>query len=135
MIQFLVHEKDDNVGVATVDIKTGEVAQGLFMDSQESVEMKSLHDIPLGHKIALTDLAVDQFGESGGLGVAPVIVGHHSLNGDAVVGVERDGTLEEGGAGVAFLVVVDLGVRESAVVVDHRVDVVEPDAFLAVPGF
>ena len=36
MIQFLVHEKADNVGVATVDIKAGETAQGLFMDSQES---------------------------------------------------------------------------------------------------
>ena len=60
MIQFLVHEKDDNVGVATVDIKTGEVAQGLYMDSQESIEMKTLQDIPLGHKIALNDLAADK---------------------------------------------------------------------------
>ena len=29
MIQFLVHEKDDTVGVATVDIKSGETAKGL----------------------------------------------------------------------------------------------------------
>jgi (2R)-sulfolactate sulfo-lyase subunit alpha len=28
MIQFLVHEKADNVGVATVDIKSGETARG-----------------------------------------------------------------------------------------------------------
>jgi len=59
MIQFLVHEKDDSVGVATVDIKAGETAEGLFMDSQEPVEVKTLSDIPLGHKIAMIDHHVD----------------------------------------------------------------------------
>ena len=53
MIQFLVHEKADNVGVATVDIKAGEKAKGLYMDSQKPVQVKALQDIPLGHKIAL----------------------------------------------------------------------------------
>jgi (2R)-sulfolactate sulfo-lyase subunit alpha len=59
MIQFLVHEKADTVGVATVDIKAGETASGLFMDSQEKVEVKAVHDIPLGHKIALVAQKVD----------------------------------------------------------------------------
>jgi (2R)-sulfolactate sulfo-lyase subunit alpha len=59
MIQFLVHEKADNVGVATVDIKAGETAKGLYMDSQEKIDVPALHDIPLGHKIALTDMNVD----------------------------------------------------------------------------
>lgn len=54
MIQFLVHEKDDTVGVATVDIKSGQTAKGLYMDTQDPVEVKALKDIPLGHKIALT---------------------------------------------------------------------------------
>ena len=53
MIDFLVHEKADTVGVATVDIKAGEQVQGLFMDTQEPLEMKALNNIPLGHKIAL----------------------------------------------------------------------------------
>ncbi|WP_461209837.1 UxaA family hydrolase [Desulfocurvus sp. DL9XJH121] len=53
MIQFLVHEKADSVGVATVDIKAGETAKGLYMDSQNAVEVKALDDIPLGHKIAM----------------------------------------------------------------------------------
>jgi (2R)-sulfolactate sulfo-lyase subunit alpha len=81
MIQFLVHEKGDNVGVATVDIKAGEVAQGLFMDSQESVEMKTLQDIPLGHKIALKDLVVDssviKYGADIGRVVAEIKAGAH----------------------------------------------------------
>ncbi len=58
MIQFLVHEKSDNVGVATVDLRAGETARGLFMDSQADIEMKALNDIPLGHKIALIDFKV-----------------------------------------------------------------------------
>jgi (2R)-sulfolactate sulfo-lyase subunit alpha len=56
MIQFLVHEKADSVGVATVDIKAGETIQGLFMDSQKKIEIKVLDNIPLGHKIALTPM-------------------------------------------------------------------------------
>jgi (2R)-sulfolactate sulfo-lyase subunit alpha len=81
MIQFLVHEKADNVGVATVDIKTGEVAQGLYMDNQESLEMKTLQDIPLGHKIALTDIAAEtsviKYGADIGRVVAEIKAGEH----------------------------------------------------------
>ncbi len=81
MIQFLIHEKADNVGDATVDIKAGESAQGLYMDSQENCEMKALQDIPLGHKIALTDIAVDasviKYGADIGRVVAPIKAGEH----------------------------------------------------------
>lgn len=56
MIQFLVHEKADTVGVATVDIKAGETAVGLFMDSQDKIEIEALQDIPLGHKLALSPM-------------------------------------------------------------------------------
>jgi len=57
-IHFLVHDTADTVGVATVDLTAGETAKGLFMDSQESIELKVLEDIPLGHKIALKDHSV-----------------------------------------------------------------------------
>ncbi|MDM8556227.1 UxaA family hydrolase [Desulfococcaceae bacterium HSG7] len=81
MIQFLTHEKADNVGVATVDIKAGETAQGLFMDSQEKIEMKALQEIPLGHKIALTDLKVEdsviKYGHDIGRVVADIKTGEH----------------------------------------------------------
>jgi (2R)-sulfolactate sulfo-lyase subunit alpha len=53
MIDFLVHDKGDTVGVATKDIKAGDHAKGLFMDTQETIEIRALKDIPLGHKIAL----------------------------------------------------------------------------------
>ena len=81
MIQFLVHEKADNVGVATVDIKSGETAQGLYMDSQEPVAKKALQDIPLGHKIALDDIkseaSVIKYGADIGRVVADIKTGEH----------------------------------------------------------
>ena len=81
MINFLVHEKADNVGVATVDIKAGETAKGLYMDSQENLELSALQDIPLGHKIALTDIQVDasviKYGADIGRVVADIKTGEH----------------------------------------------------------
>jgi (2R)-sulfolactate sulfo-lyase subunit alpha len=81
MIQFLVHEKADNVGVATVDIKKGTKARGLYMDSQKNIEVKALHDIPLGHKIALSALkkedSVIKYGHDIGRVVEAIKVGEH----------------------------------------------------------
>jgi len=81
MIQFLVHEKSDSVGVATVDVKAGETAKGLYMDSQEQVEVKTLDDIPLGHKIAMIDHKVDEsvikYGADIGRIVADIKKGGH----------------------------------------------------------
>ncbi|HKK99741.1 MAG TPA: UxaA family hydrolase [Desulfotignum sp.] len=60
MIQFLIHEAADSVGVATVDIKAGEGVKGLYMDSQNPVEVVALDDIPLGHKLAMKDHKIDE---------------------------------------------------------------------------
>ncbi len=81
MIQMLVHEKADSVGVATVDIKTGEIVKGLYMDSQDPVEIEALQDIPLGHKIALQDHSqgggVLKYGEDIGKVVHDIKKGEH----------------------------------------------------------
>lgn len=53
MIHFLVHDKQDSVGMATVDIKKGDKARGMYMDTQENIDIQAASDIPLGHKIAL----------------------------------------------------------------------------------
>ena len=66
--------------------------------------------------------------EPSALRVAPVVVGHDRLDPvDAVVGEGVDGPLEEPSARVSLLIAEDLGVREPGVVIDHGVDVVEPD--------
>ena len=81
MIQFLIHEKADTVGVATVDIKKGDQAKGLYMDSQKEVTVEALADIPLGHKIALdihdVDGKVIKYGHSIGKVVAAIKKGDH----------------------------------------------------------
>jgi len=81
MIQFLIHEAKDTVGVATEDLKAGQTVKGLWMDSQETMEMKSLMDIPLGHKIALSDLktgnGVIKYGQDIGKVVADIKKGEH----------------------------------------------------------
>lgn len=81
MIQFLVHEKSDNVGVATVDLKAGEKAMGLYMDSQKNIEVEISQEIPLGHKIALTEMKKDspciKYGQDIGRIVADIRTGEH----------------------------------------------------------
>lgn len=81
MIQFLVHEKADTVGVATIDIKAGQIASGLYMDSQTPLEVEACQDIPLGHKIALQEHAaggsVIKYGEDIGKVVQDIRKGDH----------------------------------------------------------
>jgi (2R)-sulfolactate sulfo-lyase subunit alpha len=81
MIQFLIHETADTVGVATVDIKAGDTAKGLYMDTQENIEVTTLSDIPLGHKVALRDHSVEdsviKYGHDIGRVVADIEKGQH----------------------------------------------------------
>jgi (2R)-sulfolactate sulfo-lyase subunit alpha len=81
MTDFLIHEEADTVGVATVDIKAGETAEGLYMDTQKKVQKKALQDVPLGHKIALKDHKVDEsvikYGNDIGRVVADIKEGEH----------------------------------------------------------
>jgi (2R)-sulfolactate sulfo-lyase subunit alpha len=54
--KFLTHHPDDNVGVAAVDIKAGETTTGVCLEDNKQVgEVSAVDDVPLGHKIALTE--------------------------------------------------------------------------------
>lgn len=80
-IHFLIHDDVDNVGVAVVDLKAGDEAHGVSLESRKSVEIESKMDIPLGHKIALKDIASGEtlmkYGVDCGKFVAPVKKGEH----------------------------------------------------------
>ncbi len=52
----LIHRKGDHVAVAIVNIRQGDDVLALYMDDDDTVELKANHGIPLGHKIALVDL-------------------------------------------------------------------------------
>lgn len=81
MIQFLVHDEKDSVGVATVDIQAESVAHGLTMDTQRKLEVRVVQPIPLGHKVALKPLragdTVIEYGHDIGKVVAPIELGQH----------------------------------------------------------
>jgi len=57
MHKFLIHNHGDHVGVATSDIEEGEKVIGVFMDDNTTIEVKAHHAVPLGHKIAIADIA------------------------------------------------------------------------------
>ncbi len=55
-IAVLVHNEGDDVGVAVTDLAPGEVVAG-WLDSQRRATVAVNEAIPLGHKVALGDLA------------------------------------------------------------------------------
>ena len=81
MIEFLMHEDKDTVGVAVVDIKRGEQVGGRSLHGNAKPRVKALMDIPLGHKIALHDFrpgdTIIKYGEDIGKVVAPIKKGEH----------------------------------------------------------
>ncbi len=81
MIQFLVHDTADDVGVAVVDIDAGTDCAGRNLTTNDSLKAKSTEQIPLGHKLALKDFAVGdsvtKYGCVIGRVVQPIKAGQH----------------------------------------------------------
>lgn len=79
---FLVHNRADNVGVIVVEgLKAGSALRGVVLEDDTTCEVTATADIPLGHKIALSDLdagaTVIKYGEDIGRLIAPVARGDH----------------------------------------------------------
>lgn len=76
-----VHDGKDTVGVAVEDIRKGEELLAHYMDSNQSVQIKALADIPLGHKIALREIKsgeiVIKYGESIGSATSNIVRGDY----------------------------------------------------------
>jgi (2R)-sulfolactate sulfo-lyase subunit alpha len=53
---FLAHRTGDMVAVAVRDLSPGTV-HGAYLDTDDDVEVELRHDVPLGHKLALADVA------------------------------------------------------------------------------
>lgn len=81
MIEFLMHEDKDNVGVAVVDIKAGSPVNGRSLHGKNKPKLKALKEIPLGHKIALQDFkpgdTIIKYGQDVGKVVAVIKKGDH----------------------------------------------------------
>lgn len=79
---FLVHEAADGVGVVVVEgLKADQEINGWVMKEDETVKVKILNDIPIGHKVALKDFAagdtVIKYNTDIGKVVAPIKKGEH----------------------------------------------------------
>lgn len=55
---FLVHNEGDDVGVSVQDVAPG-TARVRYMDTERTIELAVTEAVPLGHKVALTDLGDD----------------------------------------------------------------------------
>ena len=78
---ILLHEVADDVGVAVMDLKTGEQIAVVTLEGQPVKEIKLISDVPLGHKVAMCDLALDQqvieYGRAIGAAKATIATGEH----------------------------------------------------------
>ncbi len=56
---FLVHSPKDNVGVVVVEgLKAGTEMLGVITETDTTLHLKAVHDIPIGHKVALKALTM-----------------------------------------------------------------------------
>jgi (2R)-sulfolactate sulfo-lyase subunit alpha len=79
---FIVHDKADSVGVVVVeDVNPGKELTGWIMETDETIQLKALDAVPLGHKIALDDIAsgatILKYGHDVGRTVAAIGKGRH----------------------------------------------------------
>jgi (2R)-sulfolactate sulfo-lyase subunit alpha len=79
---FLVHAASDTVGVVvTEDVTPGREMSGWVMETDETITVTALEEIPLGHKLALRDIengdTVLKYGHDIGRAVAGIAKGRH----------------------------------------------------------
>ena len=59
--KFLVHNPGDHVGVAVDEIEAGQEVYGIILaDDSQTGAITARRNVPLGHKIALRDLAAGE---------------------------------------------------------------------------
>ena len=59
MIHCVLHDPRDSVAVVVVEgVTAGQKLTGLILDENRTIELDCRQDIPLGHKVALQDMAV-----------------------------------------------------------------------------
>jgi (2R)-sulfolactate sulfo-lyase subunit alpha len=79
---FVVHDNTDTVGVVVVEtVQPNTDMTGWVMETDETIKVKALDAIPIGHKVALLDIkngeTIMKYGHSIGKAVADIGKGHH----------------------------------------------------------
>ena len=83
MIHFVLHDRKDTVAVVVVEgVQAGQSLNGWIMDEDKTMTVQARQDIPIGHKVALTDMkagdTVLKYGIDIGKVVAPIKAGEHA---------------------------------------------------------
>ena len=83
MIHFVLHDAKDTVAVVVVEgVTAGTDMTGWIMDEDKTIQVQAKQDIPIGHKVALKDMAVGdtviKYGIDMGKVVADITVGQHA---------------------------------------------------------
>ena len=83
MIHVVLHDAKDTVAVAVVEgIKAGTELNAWIMDQDKTLSVKAIQDIPIGHKVALKNMAggdtVWKYGVDIGKVVAAIKAGEHA---------------------------------------------------------
>jgi (2R)-sulfolactate sulfo-lyase subunit alpha len=83
MIHFVLHDAKDTVAVVVVEgVKAGMTLNGWIMDEDRMMTVEARQDIPIGHKVALVDMApgdtVIKYGIDMGKVVAAAHKGEHA---------------------------------------------------------
>ena len=83
MIHCILHDAEDTVAVVVVEgVKSGTAMTGWVMDEDRTIALEARQDIPIGHKVALRDMApgdtVLKYGIDMGKVVAPIQAGDHA---------------------------------------------------------
>ena len=78
---ILMHEPDDDVGVAVADLKAGAEIGAITLEGAPVGTVKLVEDVPLGHKVAMRDIArgkdVIEYGRVIGIAVQDAPRGSH----------------------------------------------------------
>jgi len=78
---ILLHEHDDDVGVAVADLKKGSIAGAVTLEGKAAGKVKLVNNVPLGHKVAMRDVAKDKavikYGRPVGNAVQAIAKGMH----------------------------------------------------------
>ena len=79
MIHFVLHDAKDTVAVVVVEgVKSGTAMTGWIMDEDRMINVQAKQDIPIGHKVALTDMAVGDTVLKYGIDIGKVVVNIHA---------------------------------------------------------
>ena len=83
MIHFVLHDARDTVAVVVIEgVKAGMPLTGWIMDDDRTVQLQARQDIPIGHKIAVRDMAIGdtvlKYGTDMGKVVAAIGTGEHA---------------------------------------------------------